>query len=139
VLAALSTNDRPHDEVRDFAGLWHERPGMAALMTVFLLSLGGFPPTVGFVAKWAVFSAAVQQGFISLAVLGVLTSVVSVFYYLRIVVMMYMTDDHAPGDRPLAPRVALAGLLIAVAAVFYLGILPGPLLALAKASVSAIF
>ena len=97
VLAALSTNDRPHDEVRDFAGLWHERPGMAALLTVFLLSLGGFPPTVGFIAKWYIFNAAVQQGLIALAVLGVLTSVVSVFFYLRIVVMMYMTDDKAPG------------------------------------------
>ncbi len=61
VLAALSTNDRPHDDIRDFSGLWHERPGMAALLTIFLLSLGGFPPTVGFVAKWYIFNAAVQE------------------------------------------------------------------------------
>ena len=139
VLAALSTHDRPHEEVRDFAGLWRERPGMAALLTVFLLSLGGFPPTVGFIAKWYIFSAAVQQGMISLAILGVLTSVVSVFFYLRIVVMMYMTDERAMGGRPAAPRVALAGLLIALVTVFYLGVLPGQVLALAKASVAAIF
>ena len=67
VLAALSSADRPHDDVRDFAGLWNERPGLAALLTVFLLSLGGFPPTVGFVAKWYIFNAAVQAGLISLA------------------------------------------------------------------------
>ena len=68
-----------------------------------------------------------------------LTSVVSVFFYLRIVVMMYMTDDKAPGDRPAAPRVAVAGLLIALVAVLYLGVLPGQVLSLAKASVASIF
>jgi NADH-quinone oxidoreductase subunit N len=139
VLAALSTNDRPHDDVRDFAGLWSERPGMAALLTVFLLSLGGFPPTVGFVAKWAVFGAAVQQGMISLAVLGVLTSVISVFFYLRIVVMMYMTDEKAPGHRPAPPKVALAGMVIALLAVFYLGVMPGDLLRIAQDSVELFF
>ena len=139
VLAALSSEDRPHDDVRDFAGLWHDRPGMAALLTIFLLSLGGFPPTVGFIAKWYIFSAAVQSGQISLAILGVLTSVVSVFFYLRIVVMMYMTDEKAPNHRPALPAIALAGLLIALVAVLYLGVLPGQLLALAKDSVASIF
>src|SRR4029079_18801560 len=123
VLAALTTNDRPHDDIRDFAGLWHDRPGLAGLLTVFLLSLGGFPPTVGFVAKWYIFNAAVQENLIALAVLGVLTSVVSVFFYLRIVVQMYMTDDRAPGHRPSVPAIALAGMVLALAAVFYLGVL----------------
>jgi NADH-quinone oxidoreductase subunit N len=139
VLAALSTNDRPHDDVRDFAGLWHERPGLSALLTVFLLSLGGFPPTVGFVAKWYIFNAAVQQNLIALAVLGVLTSVVSVFFYLRIVVQMYMTTEVAPGHRPPASRLATAGLLVALVGVFYLGILPGWLLEVAADSVASIF
>jgi len=139
VLAALSTPDRPHDDIRDFAGLWKERPGMAALLTVFLLSLGGFPPTVGFVAKWYIFNAAVQAHLISLAILGVLTSVISVFFYLRIVVQMYMSDEHAPGHRPIAPKVAMAGMLVALVAVFYLGVLPGRLLAIAAKSVSSIF
>ena len=85
-------------------GCRHERPGLAALLTVFLLSLGGFPPTVGFVAKWYIFNAAVQEDLIALAVLGVLTSVVSVFFYLRIVVQMYMTDERAPGHRPALTR-----------------------------------
>ena len=138
VIAALSTPDRPHDDIRDFAGLWHERPGMAALLTVFLLSLGGFPPTVGFLAKWYIINAAVQQNLIALAVIAVLSSVVSVFFYLRIVVMMYMTDEKAPGDRPLAPRIAVAGLLLALVAVFYLGILPGDLLWAARESVKSI-
>jgi NADH-quinone oxidoreductase subunit N len=139
VLAALATNDRPHDDVRDFAGLWHERPGLAGLLTVFLLSLGGFPPTVGFIGKWYIFNAAVQENLIALAVLGVLTSVISVFFYLRIVVMMYMTEEKAPGHRPPVPVVAAAGLVIALIAVFYLGVLPGNLLAVAAKSVASIF
>jgi NADH-quinone oxidoreductase subunit N len=139
VLAALSTNDRPHDDMRDFAGLWHERPGLAALLTVFLLSLGGFPPTVGFVAKYYIFYAAVQQDLIALAILGVLTSVVSVFFYLRIVVQMYMTTEVAPGHRPQPSRLATAGLIVALVGVFYLGVLPGWLLEVAADSVASIF
>ena len=139
VLSALATDERPHDDIRDFAGLWHDRPGLAALLTVFLLSLGGFPPTVGFVAKWYIFNAAVQQNLIALAVLGVLTSVVSVFFYLRVVVQMYMADERAPGVRPSVPPVALAGMLLALAGVFYLGLVPGRLLSIAAQSVASIF
>ena len=61
-------------------------------MTVCLLSLGGLPPTAGFIGKWYIFSAAVSAGYYGLAIIGVLTSVVSVFFYLRVVVMMYMAD-----------------------------------------------
>ena len=69
-------------------------------MTVFLLSLGGFPPTAGFVGKWYIFSAAVRAGYYDLAIIGVLTSVVSVFFYLRVVVMMYMAEPAAGVSRP---------------------------------------
>ncbi len=69
-------------------------------MTIFLLSLGGFPPMAGFIAKWYVFSAAVKAGYTGLAIIGVLTSVVSVFFYLRIVVMMYMTPTDDAGAVP---------------------------------------
>ena len=75
-------------------------PVLAALMTIFLLSLGGFPPLGGFIAKWYVFSAAVKAGYVWLAIIGVLTSVVSVFFYLRIVVMMYMTPERSAGALP---------------------------------------
>jgi NADH-quinone oxidoreductase subunit N len=138
ILAALSTPDRQHDDVRDFAGLGKERPGLAALLTVFLLSLGGFPPTVGFVAKWYIFNAAVQQNLIALAILGVLTSVVAVFFYLRIVVMMYMSDQPSPGHRPALSMGARVGLLVALVVTFYLGMLPGGLLRLAAESVRSI-
>jgi NADH-quinone oxidoreductase subunit N len=138
ILAALSTPDRQHDDVRDFAGLAKDRPGLAALLTVFLLSLGGFPPTVGFVAKWYIFNAAVQQGLVTLAVLGVLTSVVAVFFYLRIVVMMYMAEEPSPGHRPALSAGTRLGLFVAIVAVFYLGMLPGGLLRVAAESVRSI-
>jgi NADH-quinone oxidoreductase subunit N len=138
IVALLGTPQDQHDELRDFAGLWRSRPGLAGLMTVFLLSLGGFPLTAGFIGKWYIFSAAVEQGHYTLAIIGVLTSVVSVFFYLRIVVMMYMTEG-ADISRPRVPATAMAGLGLATIAVFYLGVLPTWIIDLAHASISTIF
>jgi NADH-quinone oxidoreductase subunit N len=138
IVALLGSLQNPHDQLRDFAGLYRSRPGLAGLMTVFLLSLGGFPPLAGFIGKWYIFSAAVQEGHYTLAIIGVLTSVVSVFFYLRIVVMMYMTEG-AETVRPRLPATAVAGLAIATLAVFYLGVLPTRVLDLALASISTIF
>jgi NADH-quinone oxidoreductase subunit N len=139
LMALLSTEDHPHDNVRDFAGLWQRRPVLAGLMTIFLLSLGGLPPTAGFVAKWYVFAAAVQEGYFALAIIGVLTSVVSVYFYLRIVVLMYMSDDVAVDPAPVVPRSAMAGLALATAAIFYLGVVPTRVIDLAVQSVQGLF
>jgi NADH-quinone oxidoreductase subunit N len=138
IVALLATADRQHDQLRDFAGLWGSRPGLAGLMTIFLLSLGGLPPTAGFIGKWYIFSAAVQEGHYTLAIIGVLTSVISVFFYLRIVVMMYMTEG-AEADRPRVPAMAMGGLMLATVAVFYLGVLPTRVLDLALKSISTIY
>jgi NADH-quinone oxidoreductase subunit N len=138
IVALLGTPQKPHDELRDFAGLWKSRPGLAALMTLFLLSLGGFPPTAGFIGKWYIFSAAVERGHYWLAIIGVLTSVVSVFFYLRIVVMMYMSDG-AEIARPRVPATAMVGLVLATVAVLYLGVLPTQVLDLALDSIGTIF
>jgi NADH-quinone oxidoreductase subunit N len=138
IIALLGTPQNEHDELRDFAGLWTARPGLAALMTIFLLSLGGFPPTAGFIGKWYIFAAAVERGYYWLAIIGVLSSVVSVFFYLRIVVMMYMTEG-SDIPRPRVPGAAMAGLGFATAAVFYLGVLPTRVIDLAMASIATIF
>ena len=139
VIALLATSERPNDELRDYAGLWHVRPALAALMAVFLLSLGGFPPTAGFVSKWYLFSAAVSAGYYDLAIVGMLTSVISVFFYLRVIVMMYMAEP-AGAERP-APLGALAmsALAVSTIAILYLGVLPTRLIDLAAASVGTIF
>jgi NADH-quinone oxidoreductase subunit N len=138
IVALLGTGQNQHDQLRDFSGLWRSRPGLAGLMTVFLLSLGGIPPTAGFVGKWYIFSAAIQEGHYWLAVIGVLTSVVSIFFYLRIVVMMYMTEGPE-SVRPRVPAPAMAGLAIALIAVLYLGILPARVLDIALDSIATIF
>jgi NADH-quinone oxidoreductase subunit N len=139
VVALLATKDHPHDEVRDFTGLWHTRPALAALMTVFLLSLGGFPPTAGFIGKWYIFNAAVQERYYWLAIIGVLTSVISVYYYLRIVVMMYMSDAPREAPSSSVSPLATAGLALAVVGIFYLGILPTGVINLALESIDTIF
>ena len=139
VIALLEGTDRPNDTVRDYAGLWNEHPALATLMTIFLLSLGGFPPMAGFIAKWYVFSAAIKAGYNGLAIIGVLTSVVSVFFYLRIVVMMYMTTAERPAQFPSIPKVAGAALVVSAIVIVYLGILPTRVLDWAAASISTIF
>jgi NADH-quinone oxidoreductase subunit N len=139
VIALLGSRERANDDLRDYAGLWHTHPALTALMTMFLLSLGGFPPTAGFIAKWYVFSAAVGAGYYGLAIIGVLSSVVSVFFYLRIVVMMFMTERDARPVPPPISRVALFGLTVSLIGVLYLGILPTAVIDFAQASISTIF
>ncbi len=139
VIALLGTRETANDELKDYAGLWNTHPGIAAMLTVFLLSLGGLPPTAGFVAKWYVFSAAIRSGQITLAVIGVLTSVVSVFFYLRVVVMMYMAERQDAPVAPQPPRTAVYALAASVLALFYLGVLPTRVLDLAAASIATIF
>jgi NADH-quinone oxidoreductase subunit N len=139
IVALLGTAEHPHDQLRDFAGLWKARPALAGLMTVFLLSLGGFPPTAGFIGKWYIFSAAVQDGHYWLAIIGVLSSVVSVFFYLRIVVMMYMTEEPGAPARPAISIPSMAALAFALIATFYLGVLPTRVLDYALQSIQTIF
>jgi len=139
VIGLLESTDRPNDQVKDFAGLASDRPVLAALMTIFLLSLGGFPPLGGFIAKWYIFTAAIEAGQTGLAIIGVLTSVVSVFFYLWIVVMMYMTPRTEDTMIPPLPRVAGVALVASAAIVFYLGLMPARVLDWAAASISTIF
>jgi len=140
VIALLGTREAGNDELRDFSGLGHARPALAGLMTVCLLSLGGLPPTAGFIGKWYIFSAAVSSGYYGLAIVGVLTSVVSVFFYLRVIVMMYMSERNPALAVPAQVRgVGLAALVASVIMIFYLGVLPTRALDLAAASISTIF
>ena len=140
VIALLGARDSPNDGLRDFTGLWYTRPALAALMTVCLLSLGGLPPTAGFIGKWYIFSAAVSAGYYGLAVIGVLTSVVSVFFYLRVVVMMYMADRDPALTAPAhVGRVGMAALVASMLVIFYLGILPTRVLDFAAESIATIF
>ena len=85
--------------LNDYAGLSKRHPALAAAMAVFMLSLIGFPPTLGMVGKFYLFRAVLDGGFVWLAIIGVLTSLVSAFYYLRVVVIMYMRDGDPTAER----------------------------------------
>ncbi len=139
VASAIATTARPNADLHDFTGLWYSRPVLAVLMAVFLLSLGGFPPMAGFIAKWYIFQAAVSEGYVALAIIGVLTSVVSVFYYLRIIVSMFMATSTAELDVPQVTATGLAAMALAAAGTFYLGVLPSRLIDVAAQSISTIF
>jgi NADH-quinone oxidoreductase subunit N len=108
-------------------------------MTVCLLSLGGLPPTAGFIGKYYIFIAAVSAGHYALAIIGVLTSVVSVFFYLRVVVMMYMADRGTAEAPPRIAGLGMAALALSIIAIVYLGVLPTRVLDLAAASIATIF
>uniref|UniRef100_A0A7V4G8I2 NADH-quinone oxidoreductase subunit N n=1 Tax=Desulfobacca acetoxidans TaxID=60893 RepID=A0A7V4G8I2_9BACT len=111
--------------IYDYAGLGFSQPGLAAVMSIFMFALAGMPPTAGFVGKFYIFSAAVQAGYIWLAILGVMNSLVSVYYYLRITVIMYMRPAEAElGPIPYNYGLTTAMVLTAVA-VLAIGIFPG--------------
>ena len=122
--------------VGQVSGLAARHPLLALVLTVFLLSLVGIPPTAGFVGKFYLFGAAVQTGFIWLAVIGALNSAVAAYYYLRVIVYMYMRDPDAE-TAALSPSFA-GGLALAVAlwGVIHLGILPAPFLDRAQAALA---
>ena len=80
--------------LEDYAGLGRKSPGMAAVMTVAMLSFTGIPPTLGFMGKFYLFRTALEGGYIGLAIIGVLTSLISAYYYLRVVVIMYMREGE---------------------------------------------
>jgi len=107
----------------NYDGLAQRSPGLAALLTIFLLSLAGIPPTVGFIAKLTVFGSAIQAGNWPLVIVCVLASVIAAYAYLRVVLRMYFRAPHVAvdDDRSLMPQVA--GLVLAVT-VLVLGVFP---------------
>ncbi|MGE5777461.1 MAG: NADH-quinone oxidoreductase subunit N, partial [Chloroflexota bacterium] len=94
VVIALEKTTGKGLELNDYAGLARRHPLHAAAMTVFMLSLIGLPPTLGLVGKIYLFRAVIEGGFTGLAIIGVLTSLISAYYYLRVVVIMYMREGE---------------------------------------------
>src|SRR5213076_2492272 len=121
VIVLMRRQDVVGDELKDFSGLHVRHPFAAFAMLLFMLSLGGIPPTAGFMGKFWLFGAAIDAGYVWLALIGVLNSAISLYYYIRIVVFMYVKDE-ALGSTPKAvPTLALA-LGVAVVATLLLGI-----------------
>jgi NADH-quinone oxidoreductase subunit N len=135
VLALLGKDRDERVMIGDLAGLGFRQPVLGIVMTLFLISLGGIPPTAGFMGKVYVFGAALNAGHLGLVILGVLNSVVSVFYYLRVTVAMYMEEPQGePTPVSWAAPSALA-LIVTAALTLWWGIQASGLLALAERSV----
>jgi NADH-quinone oxidoreductase subunit N len=132
-----------HEELQyafdDYAGLGTTHPLLAAIMALFMFALAGFPPTAGFAGKFYVFSAAVQAGHYKLALIGVLTSVVSVVYYARVVMLMYMREPNGTAPIPRLAPTTMAVLGITALGILYMGIFPGGVMRLATRSVQLLF
>jgi NADH-quinone oxidoreductase subunit N len=132
VLLVLKDGNRDNEHYRDFAGLGFKRPFIAMAMSVFMLSLAGFPPLGGFTGKFYVFRSAILSGYTDLAIIGVLNSLVSVIYYLRVIVMMYMEEGGVEGKSLRRSPCLYAAVSLTVAATLYLGILPAPALDMSR-------
>ena len=143
VVIVLANRGEDCERVDSFAGLARTRPGLAALMTLFLVALTGIPPTVGFFAKFSIFMAAVNAGFVGLAIIGVLMSAVSVYYYLRIPVLMYMREPSGEAPRLATSTGEVFVLALCAVAVLYLGVFPNgaelPVMDWARTSVGTLF
>ncbi len=134
----MSKTGTEYLELENFSGIGFKYPWIGATFAVFLLSLAGFPPTAGFLAKFYVFSAAVRQNLVPLVVIGVLASLISVFYYLRIVVYMYMREPAQEVEiEPENPALFLV-LFLCLYGVLQLGIFPGNILAVIRQAVAAL-
>ena len=122
----LQQHEYAGEQIDDFQGLHTRSPFWAFAMVMFLLSLGGIPPTAGFIGKYYLFAAAIQSGFGWLAIIAVLMSAVSMFYYLRIVVAMYLREGK-DADVATAGSLRFVGAVcLAITLIF--GILPTPLI-----------
>ena len=136
ILALLGRKQDERVLISDLAGLGFRHPLLGLAMTVFMISLGGIPPTAGFMAKVYVFGAALDAGLLPLVIVGVLNSVVSVFYYLRITVAMYMTEEPAGGPVEVSwAAPAAIALLATLALTLWWGIQAQALLLTAQQSV----
>ncbi|MGC8782525.1 MAG: NADH-quinone oxidoreductase subunit N, partial [Anaerolineae bacterium] len=122
-------------EIKDYAGLARRAPWLAAVLFIFLLSLAGIPPTAGFVGKLFVFGAAVRAGMIPLAVIGALNAVISAFYYLNVVRVMFFVPAEPDAEAITVEWPLLAAVLATGALTLLIGLAPEPLIRWASQSV----
>ncbi len=136
VVIALEQKEGRGLAISDYAGLGKKYPALAAAMTVFMLSLTGFPPTLGLVGKFYLFRAVLSGGYVGLAIIGVVTSLISAYYYLRVVVTMYMQDGEPETEREFWLGLTTAGTALVTVIV---SLMPGGLFAWASEAVLKLF
>jgi NADH-quinone oxidoreductase subunit N len=127
--------------IEDFAGLARRHPGAALGMLIFMLALAGIPPTAGFMGKLYIFAAAVEGGYVLLTVIAVIMSAVSLYYYFRIVVQMYLQEGDEEGVEPaefLRDRWTEVMIGVCVVLTMVIGVWPAPVVGWAKSAAGAL-
>jgi NADH-quinone oxidoreductase subunit N len=134
IVVGLRRKDVIGEHIDEMSGLFFKHPVSAILMLIFLLSLAGIPPTAGFIGKYLLFAALIETDHATLAVIAVLNAAVSIYFYLRIVVAMFMRDATEKTGMALSP-----GLMTAMAVAFlftmWIGIYPDPFISMAQRAV----
>jgi NADH-quinone oxidoreductase subunit N len=137
-VTALGKKDQEYLELKDYSGVGFKYPWIGGTFSIFLLSLAGFPPTGGFLAKFYVFVGAVREGLLPLVIIGVLASLVSVFYYLRIIVYMYMREPAEEIEIYMENPALFLVLFLCLYGVLQLGLFPGNILLLVQQAVRSL-
>jgi len=130
IVILIGRKGKENLELEDYSGLGFQAPLLGLAMSIFLLSLGGLPPLAGFVGKFYIFQAALNEGYVTLVVLAVLNSAISFYYYLRVIVFMYMKEPKGELQISLTP-ITLLVIIIGVLGTLQLGLFPGPVISLA--------
>jgi NADH-quinone oxidoreductase subunit N len=138
VILSMRRDGQMVEGIDDLAGLGKTQPAMALALGIFMFSMAGIPPLAGFFSKLYVFMAAINAGLVPLAIIGVLSSVVGAFYYLRIVKLMYFDEPAGVFDRPIG-RGVQAVMIISAVVIMLFFIVPAPLVAGAGAAAASLF
>jgi NADH-quinone oxidoreductase subunit N len=137
VIMAMRVKGRYVEDISDLSGLAKNHPGMAMALAILMFSMAGIPPLAGFLGKFYIFVAAVNAGFVPLAVVGVLASVIGAYYYLRIIKIMYFDEAAVVFDKPDLLTGALMGVCSLLMLVYF--VFPSQLVNGAEAAAQALF
>jgi len=137
-LIAMGGGGREYHELEDFAGIGFRYPWIGALFSIFLIALAGFPPLAGFLAKYYLFSEAVRKGLMPLVLIGLLASLISVYYYLRIIVFMYMREPEREVELDVDNPALYLVLFLCLYGVLQLGLFPGNILFVFKRALGSL-
>jgi NADH-quinone oxidoreductase subunit N len=138
VILSMRQKGKMLEGINDLAGLSRTQPGLALALAIFMFAMAGIPPTAGFFSKLYIFLAAIDSHLNVLAVIGVVTSVVGAFYYLRVVKVMYFDEPAGAFDRPM-PVELKAVLLVAAVVTMFFFLLPDPVVGSAEAAAASLF
>jgi NADH-quinone oxidoreductase subunit N len=138
VILCMRQQGKMLEGISDLSGLSRTQPGLALALAIFMFAMAGIPPTAGFFSKLYIFLAAIDAKLTGLAIIGVVTSVVGAFYYLRIVKVMYFDEPAGAFDHPISPELKAVLVVTAIVTMFFF-LLPDPIVGSAEAAAASLF